>query len=90
MLLSIFLPALLSLLSFTGQASAAESLRITADQHSFGGVNYPQLQFFTTKHREDTIKEIVRSGARVIRLFSKYFPRGWALGVGLVRSADGE
>ncbi|CAE7023168.1 hypothetical protein HRS9139_00845 [Pyrenophora teres f. teres] len=66
---SLFLPVLVSLVSWTGHVGAAESLRITADHHSFGGVNYPQLQFFTPKHRDDTIREIVKSGARVIRLF---------------------
>jgi hypothetical protein len=48
---------------------AASSLRITSPHHSFGGVNYPQLQFFTAEHRDASIREIVKSGARVIRLF---------------------
>ncbi|KAL1601017.1 hypothetical protein SLS59_005685 [Nothophoma quercina] len=42
---------------------------ITADNHSFGGVNYPLLQYFTPKHRDETIRAIVGSNARVIRLF---------------------
>lgn len=50
----------------------AADLRITSNHHSFGGVNYPQLQFFTAAHRDNTIREIVDSGARVIRLFSMY------------------
>jgi len=71
MLPTLFLTALVSLVSWT-ELVTASSLRITADHHSFGGVNYPQLQFFTPQHRDDTIREIVKSGARVIRLFSKY------------------
>ncbi|KAH7392552.1 hypothetical protein BKA66DRAFT_510124 [Pyrenochaeta sp. MPI-SDFR-AT-0127] len=68
MFLPIFLSSLVSLISLTQPAVA--DLRITADHHSFGGVNYPLLQFFTPKHRDDTIRAIVNSGARVIRLFS--------------------
>ncbi|RAR04389.1 glycoside hydrolase family 5 protein [Stemphylium lycopersici] len=63
------LEAVLSLVSWT--EPVAGELRITADHHSFGGVNYPQLQFFTPKHRDNTIREIISSGARVIRLFSQ-------------------
>ena len=62
------LATLASLASWTKPVAA--NLRITADHHSFGGVNYPQLQFFTPSHRDETIREIVKSGARVIRLFS--------------------
>ncbi|KAF1829984.1 hypothetical protein BDW02DRAFT_124112 [Decorospora gaudefroyi] len=53
----------------TWTKSVAATLSITADHYSFGGVNFPQLQFFTPQHRDDTIREIVKSGARVIRLF---------------------
>lgn len=42
---------------------------ITTDHHSFGGINYPLLQYFTPKHRDETIRSIVKSKARVIRLF---------------------
>jgi hypothetical protein len=51
----------------------AADLRITADQHSWGGVNYPMLQFFAPKHRDDTIRALVDARVRVIRLFSKLF-----------------
>lgn len=59
--------ALLSGLSFSIPRASAQ--RITADNHSFGGVNYPLLQYFTPRHRDETIKAIVKSKARVIRLF---------------------
>lgn len=68
MIFSTLLVTLVSLATLTEPVSA--SLRITADHHSFGGVNYPQLQFFAPEHRDNTIKEIIKSGARVIRLFS--------------------
>jgi hypothetical protein len=71
MILSILLASLVSLASFSEPVAA--NLRITADNHSFGGVNYPLLQFFQPQHRDDTIREIVKSGARVIRLFSKHW-----------------
>ena len=61
---------LVLLASYTNPVLAG--LRITAEHHSFGGVNYPLLQFFTPQHRDDTIREIIKSGARVIRLFSEY------------------
>lgn len=48
------------------------SLRITADNHSFGGVNYPNLQFFTPEHRDNTIRELFDAKVRVVRLFSKF------------------
>ncbi|KAF2847684.1 glycoside hydrolase family 5 protein [Plenodomus tracheiphilus IPT5] len=67
MFVSVIVASLLSLSLHTKPAFA--DLRITADHHSFGGVNYPSLQFFTPQHRDDTIREIVKSGARVIRLF---------------------
>lgn len=53
----------------------AASLRITTDHHSFGGVNYPALQTLNDVERDEVIRGIVKSGARVIRLFSKYSPR---------------
>ncbi|KAF2689651.1 glycoside hydrolase family 5 protein [Lentithecium fluviatile CBS 122367] len=49
--------------------SAAADLRITANNHSFGGVNFPQLQFLQPRYRDEVIRTIVRSNARVIRLF---------------------
>ncbi|KAL1792293.1 hypothetical protein ACET3X_008800 [Alternaria dauci] len=67
MMLHALLTILISLTSWPTPASA--SLRITANHHSFAGVNYPQLQFFTPSHRDASIREIVKSGARVIRLF---------------------
>lgn len=69
-MLSIILATLVSLYTYT--LPVAADLRITANHHSFGGVNYPMLQFFTPQHRDASIKEIVNSGARVIRLFSRY------------------
>lgn len=68
MIFSTILVTLVSLVSWTELVAA--DLRITANHHSFGGVNYPQLQFFTPEHRDNTIREIISSGARVIRLFS--------------------
>ena len=59
--------ALLSSLSFSIPRISAQL--ITADNHSFGGVNYPLLQHFTPKHRDETIEAIVKSKARVVRLF---------------------
>ncbi|EUC48526.1 glycoside hydrolase family 5 protein [Bipolaris oryzae ATCC 44560] len=67
MIFSTLFVTLVSLATWTEPVSA--SLRITADHHSFGGVNYPQLQFFAPEHRDNTIREIIKSGARVIRLF---------------------
>jgi hypothetical protein len=73
MLLPSLLATLLSLTTYStpvsSSSSTSSSLRITADNHSFGGVNYPQLQFFTPSHRDASILELVNSGARVIRLF---------------------
>ncbi|KAI4605925.1 hypothetical protein J4E83_010351 [Alternaria metachromatica] len=71
MLLPSFLTLSLSLITYSplASASASSSLRITSSNHSFGGVNYPQLQFLTPTHRDATIREIIKSGARVIRLF---------------------
>jgi hypothetical protein len=60
---------LLSIASWTRPAAA--DLRITANHHSWGGVNYPMLQFFTPKHRDDTIRALVEAKVRVIRLFSR-------------------
>ncbi|CBX93146.1 hypothetical protein IAQ61_008874 [Plenodomus lingam] len=67
MLISSILASLASICLHTRPVLA--ELRITADHHSFGGVNYPLLQFFTPQHRDDTIREVIKSGARVIRLF---------------------
>lgn len=69
MIFSALVASLASLAVFSEPVKA--DLRITANHHSFGGVNYPMLQFFTPQHRDDTIREIVKSGARVMRLFSK-------------------
>ncbi|KAG9185546.1 hypothetical protein G6011_06877 [Alternaria panax] len=67
MLLHSLATVLVTLASWS--KSAAASLRITSPHHSFAGVNYPSLQFFTPSHRDASIREIVNSGARVIRLF---------------------
>lgn len=69
MLFTTIIAGLLSVASWTPPAAA--SLRITADHHSWGGVNYPMLQFFTPKHRDDTIRALVAANVRVIRLFSE-------------------
>ncbi|KAF9698655.1 hypothetical protein EKO04_003382 [Ascochyta lentis] len=62
--------AFLTLLSSVSVSIPLASAQlITADNHSFGGVNYPLLQYFTPKHRDETINAIVKSKARVIRLF---------------------
>lgn len=64
--------SLLSIASLTEYVSA--NLKITADNHSFGGVNYPGLQTLNDAERDKVIRGIVKSGARVIRLFSTYLP----------------
>lgn len=51
--------------------TALADLKITADNHSFGGVNFPQLQFLEPTYREEVIRAIVKTNARVVRLFSK-------------------
>jgi hypothetical protein len=71
MLLTTICAALLSLASWTPPVAA--DLAITANHHSWGGVNYPMLQFFTREHRDATIRELVAANVRVVRLFSKYF-----------------
>ncbi|KAF2199608.1 hypothetical protein GQ43DRAFT_419909 [Delitschia confertaspora ATCC 74209] len=69
------LTCLISLLYLS--TSVLASLRITADHHSFGGVNYPSLQYLEPTQRDEVIQAIVNSNARVIRLFirgDKYGP----------------
>ena len=69
-----FLNFLASLISVTSLAKyVAADLRITADHHSFGGVNYPSLQYLEPNYRDTVIRAIVKTNARVIRLFSKTF-----------------
>jgi hypothetical protein len=68
MLFTAFVATWLSVASWT--SSVAADLKITADHHSWGGVNYPMLQFFTPKHRDDTIRALVDARVRVVRLFS--------------------
>lgn len=75
MLLTTIFATLLSVASWAPPVAA--SLRITADHHSWGGVNYPMLQFFTPQHRDDTIRELVKANVRVVRLFSKQAHRIW-------------
>lgn len=60
--------ALISTLSLSSLLPFAAGHLITADSHSFGGVNYPLLQHFTPKHRDETIRAIVKSKARIVRL----------------------
>jgi hypothetical protein len=69
MLFTTLFGALLSLASWMPLIAA--DLRITANHHSWGGVNYPQLQFFTPRHRDDTIRALLEAKVRVIRLFSR-------------------
>ncbi|KAF2263148.1 hypothetical protein CC78DRAFT_569183 [Lojkania enalia] len=65
-----FLNVLASLISVASLAEhASATLRITADHHSWGGVNYPSLQSLEPKERNEVIRAIVKSNARVIRLF---------------------
>ncbi|PVI07246.1 glycoside hydrolase family 5 protein [Periconia macrospinosa] len=62
--------ALLTLASVGWVAKcAAADLRITADNFSFGGVNFPQLQYLSPNYRHQIIQKVVDSNARVIRLF---------------------
>jgi hypothetical protein len=68
MIFTTIFATLLTVASWTPPVAA--DLRITADHHSWGGVNYPMLQFFTPQHRDDTIRELVKAKVRVIRLFS--------------------
>jgi len=63
-----FLTFLASVLALTEYVCA--TLRITADHFSFGGVNFPGLQCLEPKKREQAITALVKSNARVIRLFS--------------------
>lgn len=71
--ITMYLPGILaSLVSVaTLTTLAAADLRITADHHSFGGVNFPSLQFLEPSYRDELIRAVVKSNARVIRLFSK-------------------
>ena len=41
---------------------------ITADNHSFGGVSFTLLQYYRPDSRDEIIRAIVKSKARVIRL----------------------
>lgn len=61
--------ALVSALSFSSFPPFAKAQLITAENHSFGGVNFPLLQYFTAESRDETIRALVKSKARVIRLF---------------------
>lgn len=61
--------ASISALSFSSLLPLANAQLIKTDNHSFGGVNFPLLQFFAPRHRDDTIRAIVKSKARVIRLY---------------------
>lgn len=69
MLLSQLFQTLLFAASWVPSVTA--DLRITARHHSWGGVNYPQLQFFDPKHRDATIRALVDAKVRVVRLFSE-------------------
>jgi response regulator RpfG family c-di-GMP phosphodiesterase len=61
--------SLASVLALTQYAAA--TLRVTADHHSFGGVNFPDLQFLEPAKRDEAIRALVKADARVIRLFSE-------------------
>jgi hypothetical protein len=69
MFLLKFLASLISVASLTKYVVA--DLKITADHHSFGGVNYPSLQYLEPNYRDSVIRAIAKTNARVIRLFSK-------------------
>lgn len=73
MFLTAVFATLLSIASWTHLVAA--DLRIMAKHHSWGGVNYPMLQFFTPQHRDETIRELVAANVRVVRLFSEYSNR---------------
>ena len=65
----------LALVCLTGYVAA--DLRIKAEHFSFGGVNFPGLQELKAEDRDEAIRAVVKSGARVIRLFSMlYVHRG--------------
>jgi hypothetical protein len=68
MFFTAFVATWLSIALWTPPVAA--DLKITADHHSWGGVNYPMLQFFTPQHRDDTIRALVDAKVRVVRLFS--------------------
>lgn len=61
--------AVFSTLSLPSFLPLAIAQTITAENHSFGGVNYPLLQYYTPQYRDEAIRAIVKSKARVIRLF---------------------
>ncbi|KAF2005077.1 glycoside hydrolase family 5 protein [Amniculicola lignicola CBS 123094] len=61
------LASLVSVASLTSYVSA--TLRITADHHSFGGVNFPELQFLEKEERFAAIRTLVKNHVRVVRLF---------------------
>ncbi|KAF3008908.1 hypothetical protein E8E13_011229 [Curvularia kusanoi] len=65
------LSTLLSTLSLSSLLTVplATAQLITSDTHSFGGVNYPLLQYLDPPYRDEAIRAIVKSKARVIRLF---------------------
>jgi hypothetical protein len=64
-----FAASLLSAACLTGYVTA--DLRIKADHFSFGGVNFPGLQELEPSQRDEAIRAVVKSGARVIRMFSR-------------------
>ncbi|KAF2016934.1 glycoside hydrolase family 5 protein [Aaosphaeria arxii CBS 175.79] len=66
MYLRTLLAAILGAASWADHVAA--DLRITKDLHSWGGVNFPGLQFLPPKKRDEVIRQIVKSNARVIRL----------------------
>jgi hypothetical protein len=73
MLITHILSSLLSVASLTKYVTA--DLKIIANHHSFGGVNFPGLQHLERPERDAAIKAIIKTGARVIRLFSKLLHR---------------
>ena len=69
MFFSTILASFVSIASLANYVTA--DLRITAKHHSFGGVNYPSLQYLDPPYRDEVIRAIVKTNARVIRLFSE-------------------
>jgi hypothetical protein len=63
---SIF--ALVSGFTFSSFVPIVAAQFITADSHSFGGVSFPLLQYYRHDSRDEIIRAIVKSKARVIRL----------------------
>lgn len=67
------LATLLGVSSLTRRVAA--DLTVTKDLHSFGGVNFPGLQFLNPYERNEAIRKIVESNVRVVRLFIRPYEK---------------